>query len=151
MRRNLSTHDVYVHTDNARIIVSAGQGDKKLVVISSTNLPIEDVRSQLHGDGYHVYDGLWSIGDDLELLEMPYIGAVSYRANREKTAIWIEAYPDKPTDAKVLVDLFDEFKASGEIGDITFDQFEASAQASVLIMSPSQIENLFTTKRLQGV
>jgi len=151
VRRNLSTHDAYVHADSARIIVSAGQGDKNLVVISSSNLPLEEVKSKIHGEGLHVYDGLWSIADDLELLEMPYIGAVSYRANREKTAVWIEAYPSAPTETRVIQDLYEEFKNSGELGDVTFDEFESSAQASVLVLSPDQIENFFTTKRLQGV
>ncbi|MBI1335000.1 MAG: hypothetical protein JST12_05145 [Armatimonadetes bacterium] len=151
VRRNLSTHDAYVHSDNARVIVSAGQGEKGMVVISSSTLPIVEVRSKLHGEGLHVYDGLWSIGDDLELLEMPYIGAVSYRANKEKTAVWVEAYPEMPTEARVLQDLFDEFRDAGEIEEVTFDQFVVSSQASVVVLSPDQIENFFTSKRLQGV
>lgn len=151
VRRSLSTHDAYVHTDNARIIVSAGQGDRKMVVISSVQMPMEEVRTTLHAEGFHVYEGLWSIGDDLELLEMPFIGAVSYRANKEKTGIWIEAYPEAPTEARVLLDLYEEFKHSGEIGEISFTEFEAAAQASVVVLSPDQIENFFTSKRLQGV
>lgn len=151
VRRTLNTHDAYVHTDNARIILSAGQGDKNLVVISSSHLPVDEVKQQLHAEGLHVFDGLWSIADDLELLEMPYLGAVSYRANRDKTGVWVEAYPSVPTEARVLQDLYEEFKSSGEIGEISFDEFETAAQASVVVLSPEQIENFFTTKRLQGV
>ncbi len=151
VRRNLSTHDAYVHSDNARVIISAGQGDKKMVVISSSQSPLDQVKSKLHGDGFHVYDGLWSIGDDFELMEMPYLGAVSYRANKEKTGVWLEAYPEMPNGTMVLQDLYEEFKTSGEIGDITFDQFELNAQASVVILSPGQIETFLTSKRLQGV
>jgi hypothetical protein len=151
VRRNLATHDAYVHSDNARTIVSAGQGDKLMVVISSTQLPVEEVKTKLHGGGLHVFDGLWSIGDDLELLEMPFLGAVSYRANKERTGIWLEAYPEEPSETRVLQDLFEEFKESGEIGDINFDQFEAASQASVIVLSPDQIETFLTAKRLQGV
>ena len=151
VRRNLGTHDAYVHTDNARVIVSAGLGDKKMVVIASTQMPLDEAKSILHADGLHVFDGLWSIGDDLELMEMPYLGAVSYRANKEKTGVWLEAYPEEPSETRVLQDLFEEFKDSGELGDITFDQFESSAQASVVVLSPDQIETFLTAKRLQGV
>lgn len=151
VRRNLDTHDAYVHSDNARVIVSAGKGDKKMVVIASAQMSIEEATSKLHGEGLHVYEGLWSIGDDLELMKMPYLGAVSYRANKEKTAVWVEAYPELPSETRVLQDLFEEFKDSGDIGEVTFDQFELGAQASVVVLSPDQIETFLTSKRLQGV
>ena len=98
VRRNLSTHDAYVHSDNARVIVSAGQGDKKIVVLSSVQMKLEEAKAKLHEGGLHVFEGLWSVGDDLELLEMPFLGAVSYRANKEKTGVWIEAYPEEPSE-----------------------------------------------------
>ena len=151
VRRNLDTHDAYLHSDNARVIVSAGKGDKKMVVIASAQMSIEEATSKLHGEGLHVYAGLWSIGDDLELMKMPYLGAVSYRANKDKTAVWIEAYPELPSETRVLQDLFEEFKDSGDIGEVTFDQFELGAQASVVVLSPDQIETFLTSKRLQGV
>lgn len=151
VRRNLSTHDAYVHTDRARVIVSAGQGEKRMVVISSTHLPVDTVKAQLHAEGLHVYQGLWSIGDDLELLEMPYIGAVSYRASKDKTGLWVEAYPSLPTEVQVLQDLYEEFRANDEMPETTFDAFVQVAQSSVLILSPDQVENFFTTKRLKGV
>ena len=151
VRRNLSTHDAYVHSDNARVIVSAGQGDKKMVVVASAQMTVEEAKNQLHGEGLHVFEGLWSIGDDLELMEMPYLGAVSYRANKEKTGVWLEAYPELPSETRVLQDLYEEFRESGELGDINFDQFEVSSQASVVLLSPNQLESFLTAKRLQGV
>ena len=151
VRRNLSTHDAYVHSDNARVIVSAGQGDKKIVVLSSVQMSLEEAKSKLHEAGLHVFEGLWSVGDDLELLEMPFLGAVSYRANKEKTGVWIEAYPEEPSETRVLQDMYEEFKESGELGEVTFDQFELAAQASVVVLSPDKVETFLTSKRLQGV
>ncbi len=151
VRRNLSTHDAYVHTDKARVVVSAGQGDKKMVVIASAHMTIEEARAKLHEGGLHVFDGLWSIGDDFELMDMPFLGAVSYRANKERTGVWLEAYPEEPTETRVLQDLYEEFKESGELDEITFDQFEAGAQATVVVLNPDQIETFLTSKRLQGV
>lgn len=151
VRRNLSTHDAYVHTDKARVVVSAGQGDKKMVIISSTQMSIEETKAKLHGEGMHVYEGLWSIGDDFELMDMPFLGAVSYRANKEKTGVWLEAYPELPSETRVLQDLYEEFRGSGEIDELSFDQFEASAQATVVVLSPDQIETFLTSKRLEGV
>ena len=151
VRRNLNTHDAYVYSDNARVVVSAGQGDKKMVVIASAQMSKDEVKAKLHGEGLHVYDGLWSIGDDLELMEMPFIGAVSYRANKEKTGAWVDAYLELPTETRVLQDLFEEFRESGELGEMTFDQFEANAQASVVVLTPDQIETFLTNKRLQGI
>lgn len=151
VRRNLSVHDAYVYSDNARVVLSAGQGDRKMVIISSSTQSIEEVRKMLHGEGLHVYEGLWSIGDDFEMHELPYVGAVSYRANRDRTGVWVEAYPNAPTKARVLQDLFEEFKNSGDVGEMTYDQFESSIQASVVVLSPSQIETLLTNKRLQGI
>ncbi len=151
VRRNLSTHDAYVYKDNTRIIVSAGQGDKRMVVISAAHMPEDDVRAKLHEEGLHVYSGIWSIADDLELLEMPYLGAVSYRASRDKTALWIDAYPTQPTEVQVLQDMYEEFKENQEIDDVGFDTFEQSAQASVLVLTPEQVESFFTAKRLKGL
>jgi hypothetical protein len=87
----------------------------------------------------------------MELMEMPYLGAVSYRANKEKTGVWLEAYPELPSETRVLQDLYEEFKGSGELGEVTFDQFEVSSQASVVVLSPDQVETFLTAKRLQGV
>jgi hypothetical protein len=133
------------------VIVSAGQGDKKMVVVSSVQMSLEDAKAKLHSEGMHVYDGLWSIADDFEMVDMPFLGAVSYRANKEKTGVWVEAYPEHPTETRVLQDLYQEFTDSGEIGEISFDQFEASAQASVVVLSPDQLETFLTSKRLQGI
>ena len=84
-------------------------------------------------------------------MDMPFLGAVSYRANKERTGVWLEAYPELPTETRVLQDLYEEFKESGELEDISFDQFEAGAQATVVVLSPDQIETFLTTKRLQGI
>ncbi|MEI7987310.1 MAG: hypothetical protein WCI55_16940 [Armatimonadota bacterium] len=151
VRRNLSTHDAYVHSDKARVVISAGQGDKKMVVIAAAHMTVEEAKSKLHAEGLHVYEGLWSIGDDFDLMDMPFLGAVSYRANKERTGVWLEAYPELPTETRVLQDLYEEFKDSGELEDISFDQFEASAQATVVVLSPDQIETFLTTKRLEGI
>jgi hypothetical protein len=151
VRRNLSTHDVYVHSDRARVVVSAGQGDKQMVVISSASMTIEEAKKRLHGEGLHVFDGLWSIGDDFELMDMPYLGAVSYRANKERTGVWLEAYPELPTETRVLQDLYEEFRETGELGELTFDQFEAGAQATVVVLSPDEIDTFLTNKRLKEI
>ena len=151
VRRNLSTHDAYVYSDKARVVVSAGQGDKKMVVISSAKMTIDEAKTKLHGEGLHVFDGLWSIGDDFELMEMPYLGAVSYRANKEKTGVWIEAYPELPSESRVLQDLFEEFQETGELGEMTYDQFEEGAQATVVVLTPDQLETFLTAKRLQVI
>lgn len=146
VRRNLSVHDVYVHADRARTIVSAGQTDRPVVVICTVRMPKEQVVAQLHGEGMHVFDGVWSIDDDQELLELPYITAISYRANAKKTGVWVDASTTEPTELQVLQMMYAELSEANELDGVSFDEFVELAQASVVILSPVQLERFLEAK-----
>jgi hypothetical protein len=146
VRRNLSTHDVYVHADRARTIVTAGQTDRAAVVISTVRQPKEEVVALLHAESFHVFDGVWSIDDDQELLELPFVAAVSYRANAKKTGVWVDATTTEPTELQVLQAMYSELSEANELDGVSFDQFVDLAQASVIILSPVQLERFLEAK-----
>ncbi|HLO98214.1 MAG TPA: hypothetical protein VK171_06440 [Fimbriimonas sp.] len=146
VRRNLSTHDVYVHADRARTIVTAGQSDRTAVVIATVRQPKDEVVSTLHAEGFHVFDGFWSIDDDQELLELPYISAVAYRANAKATGVWVDASTTEPTPVQVLQAMYSELSEANEIDGVSFDEFTELAQATVTIISPVQLERFLEAK-----
>lgn len=146
VRRTLSTHDAYVHADRARTIVTAGQADKSVVIVASVRLPKDQVVTQLHAQGLHVFDGVWSSDDNGELLELPYICAVSYRANPQKTGVWVDASLTEPTELQVLQAVYAEMSEGEGLDGVSFDEFVELAQASVTILSPIQVERFLEAK-----
>lgn len=148
IKRTLGTTDAYAHQSGARVIVSAGNADKSAVVIACTTHKLEDVRKELHSSGIHVYDGLWSIDDDLELLEMPYVVSVAYLTGKGQPGIWTDAFPHEPNELAVLTAMYEEFKSSGDMMDIPFEDFKAFTKPTVVIVKPDQLSGYVADKTL---
>lgn len=142
VRLHLQTRDVYAQGDRVRTIISAADSDRKMIVIATVHKSFDEVQALLSAEGLKVHSGIWSLDDDHELLSLPYIGAVSYRANKNKTGVWVGAYDKEPTPIEVLQEVYEEFRNSGELTDISLDDFVEAAQTTVVVLSPSAIEEI---------
>ena len=119
-----------------------------MVVISSSLLKLEELRKQLHTEGIHVYDGIWSVDDDVELLEMPYVASVAYLTGKGQPGIWTDAYPHEPSEHSVMLAMYEEFKATGDMIDIPFEDFKTFAKPNVVIVRPDQLLGYLSDKTL---
>ena len=144
VERHLKGKSVYVHDQGAKVLITAAEDGT--TIVSSTKKSLEAVKEELHQSGLHVHQGIWSVDDDAEILELPHIGIVSYRANKDKTAIWAEVYAVEPTAGQVLDDFAQEIAAEAGIAGIPTTEFLEAAQASVLVLTASRLEGLQSEK-----
>lgn len=146
VRRHFSTRDVYAQGDRAKTIVTASEPSSHMVIVSSTKKSYDEVVIELEKHELRVSKGIWTLDDDHELLELPFIAAVSYRANKQKTGVWVGAYETEPTEVEVFREMYEEFKQSGEMAEISFESFVETAQLTSVILSPNAIEEITVKK-----
>lgn len=125
-----------------RTIVTAAEPSKNLVVAAVTTKPLSEVKELLAGQGLAVETGEWSHTGELQLdacEDQAYIAAVAYKSRESMPGVWVEAFPHAPTNAEVLKAIYDEFASTGEVGEITFEEFVRMAQPNVLVLTPDDI------------
>ena len=146
VEQQLTTKHVFVHAQAGRVIITAGEAKSSFVIVSSCRKPVDEVLKELHAAGFHAHDGCWSVDDDQEILALPYVAAVSYRATKDRTGVWVEAYSNPPTDAEVVRDFFDEMMAEQGLPEMSLEEFIAQAQVSISIVSPVELEKYLGIK-----
>ena len=135
-------------TEVSAVMKSSGQ-----ILFSRTELPLDEVRLDLTNKGLHVFDGAWSLDppeEETTRCEETFIAAVSYVSSEAMPGIWIDAYPWQPTQVQVLRALYDEFRDTGEVGEVPFEEFIRLASPNVAIVSPHEIEGFVESKVVDG-
>jgi hypothetical protein len=140
VKRHLNAREAYVFSDDGKTVLTAGEKGGSLVIACHTNRTAEEARTMLAGNDLEVFDGAWSVNDDSELFEVPYIAAVSYRANKGNTGVWVDAFPRMPSESEVVQKMFSEFKEDGIIAEMSIEDFMTTAQISVQVLTPEQVE-----------
>lgn len=105
-------------------------------------LPPADALAQLAAEGIQGAPGEWAH----EAPEAPppaedpppWIAAVSYRTREAKPGCWVDAYPEEPKPALVLETMYEEFLQTGELKDVSFEDFMRLAVPNVAILSPAE-------------
>jgi len=119
------------------------------ILFSRSEFPLEQVREELTRKGLHVFNGAWSLDPPDEATarcEDTFIAAVSYVSSESMPGIWVDAYPWQPTQVQVLRALYDEFRDTGEVGEVPFEEFIRLASPNVVIVSPLEIDGFAESK-----
>jgi hypothetical protein len=140
VEQQLASRHVYIHAQAGRVLLTAAEAKHSVAIIATSRQSVEQVQKELHAAGFHVHEGLWSVDDDQEILALPYVAAVSYRATKERTGVWIEAYAEKPSEGEVIQKFFDEMSAEQNLADMSVGEFMVSAQVSISVLSPQDLE-----------
>jgi hypothetical protein len=143
MLRTLTVREAYVHLEGSRAIVTAGEPDQGTTIIASTTMSESEIKKSLKKEGIEVFEGLWSADDDREILELPYIAAVSYQASKIKTGVWVDAFNTEPTVQEVL-HKFQQEVADSLPDSMSLEEFATEAHATVAIISPSQVSSFLS-------
>lgn len=150
VKRLLNLQEAYVVRHNPGTLVTAAKPEKSIVVASVAPTPVEVTTSQLKESGIEVFEGTWLTAEEImaqgEPEAKPYIAAVSYRSSGDKAGVWVDAFPTMPTQVAVLRSMFEEFRATGELDEIPFEEFSTLANANVVIVSPAEIESYLRQK-----
>lgn len=150
VKRLLQQEEAYVAAHEAGAVVSSAKPEKSIVVISVTPLTPEVALSSLQDLGLSVYEGSWLTEEEVitEIASpvQTFIAAVSYRSSGDKPGVWVDAYPSLPTQMTVLKTMYEEFRSTGEVDDVAFEEFVQLANANVVIISPQEIESFLRQK-----
>ena len=148
-KRHLKNPVAYISRVENRTHVTAADPATGVLLSASASLSLEDAKNQLVARGMEVAHGGWSQGGGAvtdSLGELPYIAAVAYRSADEMPGLWVDAFPEAPTSAMAIKGLYDEFRDTGEIGELTLEEFVRMASPNVTILGPADIERFLNTK-----
>lgn len=148
-RGRLGTDCAYLTQTSDCVLATAGDPMIDLTVASFTLFTIQQARIELEAQGLKVSDGCWALRPE----ELPvandqtaYISAVSYRTRETKPGIWVDAYPQEPSPAEVLRRMYDEFRETGELGEVPFEEFMKLASPNVVVISPNEVRRYLAMK-----
>lgn len=109
---------------------------------------IEEAKGVLSPTGIGAYEGSWQEADSVDdsWNHKLYIAAVSYKSDKHPPGVWVDAYLSEPTPAQVLKSIYDEFRETGELLEVSMEDFVKLATPNVVIVSPSNIRTYLESK-----
>lgn len=150
VKRLLDHSETYLELRSKGVIATAVHPKSDRLVVSATHLTLTDARKVLEGRGMTVHLGRWSleVEPELEPLELrnAYIGAVAYVSSEERPGVWVDVFPEMPTQVLVLRALYEEFRTTGELADVSFEEFVRLGKPNVAIVSPAEIATFLEAK-----
>ena len=118
--------------------LTSASSDRGIIVRSSCGLSVAEATSKLEEAGIAAKRGAWSEGST-DARHTLWIAAVAYKSAENSPGLWVSTYQDKPTTGEVLALLYDEFRESGDVGELPLEEFLRLAEPNVVILSPDQL------------
>ncbi len=114
-------------------------------------LGLEETIGNLTPAGIGAYEGHWQESEDIieSWRTQLYIAAVAYKSDKKSPGVWVDAYLSEPTPAQVLKAIYDEFKETGELNEVSMEEFVRLASPNVIVVSPSNIQTYLESKENQ--
>jgi hypothetical protein len=149
VNRHIEKPVVYIsHHENRTQLTCADPG-KQIQIQSSTKSSVAEVQKALGAASITFANGEW-ISDAAAAkngdANPAYIAAISYRSGEDMPGVWVDAFGEQPSAAMALKGLYEEFRETGEVGEISFEEFVRLASPNVVIVSPLEIEKFVESK-----
>jgi hypothetical protein len=142
VRRVCGGNEAYVASTEHGCIATAYEADKGIRVLAKEGGPAKAAKEKLEKSGMKVSTGYWADGEE-DVPEpaprVPYVAAVSYEAMNHHPGVWIDAYAELPTPAQALRAMYDEFSDTGELHEVSFEEFVRLAKPNVVVVTPSEL------------
>lgn len=150
VRRILGTHDAYFVGRNGGTLLTAVKESHSHMVQCWVNTSPEKVREELAKRDIVTHPGRWSLSmepeqDDPGHTEA-FIAAVAYKSGEDTPGVWLDPYRTLPTSIQVIQNLYNEFRSTGELGEVSLEEFINKAHPNVVILRPHQIADLLKDK-----
>lgn len=149
------TREVYVTSHGTGAIASAGNPSKGALVVSVSELSVADTKARLASAGLTVNDGCWEMDsmpkpEVAKLTQEFHVAAVAYSTDNHQPGVWVDAFGTQPTPVQVLRAMYDEFVNTGEVGDVSFEEFVRLSNANVAVVSPTELKTFLDAKNGNG-
>ena len=150
VKRLLNQQEAFVTAHNSGTLVTAAKAEKSMVVASISSEDVEATTQKLKESDMAVYSGTWLTPEELMAPATAqrdvFIAAVAYRSGADKPGLWVDAYTNLPSQIAVLRAMYDEFRETGEVDDVTFEEFVQIAGANVVVLTPTDIDGFIRQK-----
>ncbi len=149
-KRVLGVREAFVTRHVSGSLVTAGTTTARMIVASVAPVPPAEARIKLKESGMEIHEGAWSTEGLTDLGEScfveAFVSAVSYFTDGGKPGLWVDAFPELPTQIQVLRAMYDEFKDTGESSHVPFEEFVRLANANVIVITPTQMRGFLSRK-----
>lgn len=146
----LETRAAFVTAKGMGSLVTAADSGKGFIVACIADVSPAQAKTKLTRSGLEAFDGAWTLSDDLSIgcgeASEIYIAAVSYKSGESMPGVWVDAHRSAPTQVQVLRLLYDEFRETGELPDVSFEEFVRLSEPNVVIVSPNEIQSFLDKK-----
>jgi hypothetical protein len=142
--------DAYLCRHGERTVATAAIASMSSVVVAILDKPLEEARKLIEAQGLSTHEGRWS--DDLVLQELEegpaetFVAGIAYKSDTGTPGIWIDAFPQLPTQVQVLRAMYEEVKETGEMSEVSFEEFVRLAEANVVIATPEDLKGYMAAK-----
>ncbi len=131
-------------------LITAANPATSAHVVSVSDLTLDAARASLEQAGLKVFEGIWSVDGDVELEQDPlthaFVAAVSYASSQHVPGVWVDAYQELPNHVQVLRVMYDEFRETGELPDVSFEEFVRVSNPNVVLVSATQLRGYLADK-----
>lgn len=150
-KRVVGAKEAYVRADAGGVILTAAHPTENRLVTTHGHVSVEEAKKKLTAAGLTVHEGAWTIDGESILDEMDlsnvHVVAVSYLSGTNQPGVWVDAFENQPTTVQVLRALYDEFRSTGEMPEVSFEEFVRLANPNVAIVSPSELAGFVEAKQ----
>ena len=136
----------FASAENGVIRVTVADPAKAVRVVASSAESLEKVAESLRKEGLTVRQGQWVPDDAPPAVAEFHAAAIAYRTEGPKPGLWVDAFPEAPTAIQAMRALYDEFRANGEIAEVSFEEFMRLAEPTVVILSPAALKGFAAAK-----
>ena len=149
VHRVLGISDVYIVKHARGTLVTAARPEQNTVIAAVNPAGVEPTKATIEEQGALCHYGSWFDPESPAMASShvaTFIGAVGYRSSETIPGVWVDAYEALPTQVQVLRAMYEEFRGTGEIGDLSFEDFVSTAHPNVVIVSPTEIQAFIESK-----
>lgn len=144
VEKHLQTKEIYLSQESDHVCLTAIKTNQNFIVFSTTSESIHFIQEDLEHKGFQVREGCWTLNESYQKnasIER-FISAISYISEEQKPGLWVDVSLTEPTPAEVLKKIYNEFKESGELKEVGFEEFVRFAHPNVVILSQEQLLSL---------
>ncbi|AIE84670.1 hypothetical protein [Fimbriimonas ginsengisoli] len=149
-KRVLGAREAFVARHPSGALVTASSSTARTVVAAVAPFPPEEARKRLKEAGLETFEGVWSIEGLTELEEEcpaeTYVVAIGYESSDGKPGVWVDAFAELPTQVQALKAMYEELRETGELSEVSFEEFVRLANVNVVIVSPAQLRGFLSAK-----
>jgi hypothetical protein len=139
--------ELYLNVADGIGRVSGFNPELSVLVYARTEKPESEIRTAIETASCQLFKGSWS---EKPLSEEEdgdmYVAAVSYQSGEHTPGVWMDAYRGQPTHVQVLEAIYNEFRQTGELSEVTIEEFINGANPNVVVSSMSQLKGFIETK-----